>query len=218
MRIVLPAMNELYQNTDKRYFLILLLILVSAILVLFLFDAGLLVMLQSWLGEDYYFIAKLITKKGLYLFYAVFFVLFVYSLIRKNKKLTDYCLAYLKAQLVFAFGLVRLLKIFLGRVRPEHGSEFTFFSFDNRYNAFPSGHAADAFVSGVFLYYLLKLSKYPESRFLPLIYAFLIAVSRVLVNVHHPSDVVAGTAIGVLGARYFIAKLKTRPYGMTIED
>ncbi len=213
MRIVPSAMNDPYQNTDKRYFLILLLILISAILVLFLFDAGLLVMLQSWLAEDYYFIAELITKKGLYLFYAVFVVLFIYAIIQKNKNLTGYCLAYLKAQLVFAFGLVRLLKIFLGRVRPELGSDFTFFSFDAHYNSFPSGHSADAFVSGVFLYFLLKHSRYPASRFLPLIYAFLIAISRVLVNDHHPSDVVAGMAIGVLGAWYFIAKLKTPVVG-----
>jgi undecaprenyl-diphosphatase len=192
--------------------------LISTILVLILFDTGLLAMLQSWLVEDYYFIAKLITNHGLYLFYAVFAVLFIFSIIRNNKKLTDLCLAYLKAQLIFAFGLVRCLKILLGRVRPEHGSEFTFFSFNYRYNSFPSGHAADAFVSGVFLYYLLKHSKYPESRFIPLIFAFLIAVSRVLVNVHHPSDVAAGTAIGVLGAWYFISKLKTRPYGMTNDD
>ena len=214
----MPVMNELHQHFNKRYFLIILLILISTILVLILLDAGLLMMLQSWLAEDYYFIAKLITQKGLLLFYAIFAVLFIYSIVRKNKQLTGFCLAYLKAQLIFAFGLVRLFKIFFGRMRPEHGSEFTFFSLNYRYNSFPSGHAADAFVSGVFLYYLLKHSRYPESRFLPLIYAFLIAISRSFVNVHHPSDVVAGTAIGVLGAWYVISKLKTRTFGMTNDD
>jgi undecaprenyl-diphosphatase len=187
--------------------------LISTILVLILLDAGLLAMLQSWLAADYYFIAKLITEKGLYLFYAIFAVLFIFSIVRKDKQLTGVCLAYLKAQLIFAFGLVRVLKIFFGRVRPEHGSEFTFFSFNYRFNSFPSGHAADAFVSGVFLYYLLKQSPYPESRFIPLIYALLIAISRVFVNVHHPSDVAAGTAIGVLGAWFFISKLKTLSFG-----
>jgi hypothetical protein len=53
----------------------------------------------------------------------------------------------------------------------------------------PSGHAAAAFVSGVFLYYLLKQSKYAGCRFLPLIYAFFITVYRVFVSAHYPSDV-----------------------------
>ena len=115
--------------------------------------------------------------------------------------------AYVKAQLIFAFVLVRILKIVLGRARPGHGAEFTFFSFAFRYNSFPSGHSADAFVSGVFLYYLLKNSKYSACRFLPLIYAFLIAVSRVFISSHYPSDVAAGMVIGILGAWFFISRL-----------
>jgi membrane-associated phospholipid phosphatase len=67
----------------------------------------------------------------------------------------------------------------------------------------------------VFLYYLLKRSRYPASRFLPLIYAFLIAISRVFVNVHHPSDVAAGVAIGILGAWFFIFRLENPPTSVT---
>jgi undecaprenyl-diphosphatase len=175
-----------------------------------LLDAGLLALFQGWLADDYNFIVRLISNRGLYLFYAAFGVLLINSIVRKNKHLTGFCLAYLTSQLIFAFGLVRLLKISLGRLRPAYGSDFTFFSFNARYNSFPSGHAADAFVSGVFLYYLLKHSRYPQSRFIPLIYASAIAISRIFVNAHHPSDVAAGTAIGVLGAGFFIAKLKNR--------
>ena len=162
---------------------------------------------RSLSARDYYDIAKFITNKGLYGFYLIFAVLFTYALAKKNKRLRELCLAYLKAQLIFSFALVRFLKIVLGRARPEYGFEFTFFSFSSHYNSFPSGHAADAFVSGVFLYVLLRNSKYPASRCLPLIYAFLIAISRVFVGVHYPSDVAAGIGIGILGAWFFLFKI-----------
>ena len=44
--------------------------------------------------------------------------------------------------------------------------------------------------------------------FLPLIFAFCIAVSRVLVSAHYPSDVAGGMAIGIMGAWFFISRLK----------
>ena len=182
-----------------------------ALIILFIFDTPLWLAARDLITPGYYFIAKLITKWGLYLFYAIFAALFVYSLIMKNRRLTGLCLAYLKAQLIFSFAVVRFLKIVLGRARPGHGADFTFFSLKSHYNAFPAGHSADAFVSGVFLYFLLKQSKYSGSRYLPLIYAFLIAVSRIFVSAHYPSDVAAGMAIGVLGAWFFISRLKMKP-------
>ena len=103
------------------------------------------------------------------------------------------------------------MKIFFGRARPKYGGEFTFFSLDSHFNSFPSGHSADAFVSGVFLYYLLKYSKYSKYRFLPLAYALLIAFSRVVVSAHYLSDAVAGMAIGILGAYFFLSRQHKQP-------
>jgi len=130
----------------------------------------------------------------------------VHSFAKKNRNLTQICLAYIKAQLIFSFAVVRFLKIVLGRARPGHGTEFNLFSLNSHYNSLPSGHAADAFISGVFLYYLLRHSKYTHYRFLPLIYAFVIAVSRVFVSAHYPSDVAAGMVIGILGAWFFVSR------------
>ena len=175
--------------------------------ILLFFDTRLWLTARDLIPPDFYFIAKLITNWGLYVFYAIFAAIFVSSFIEKNQKLTGLCLAYLKAQLIVSFAVVRILKIVLGRARPGHGADFTFFSLNSRYNAFPSGHAADAFISGVFLYYLLRQSKYTNYRFLPLIYAFLIAVSRVFVSAHYPSDVAAGMFIGILGAWFFVSRL-----------
>ena len=202
-------------HNAKKYLGIFLLVSLPAIAVLFFFDVRIWQAARDLLGPKAYAVTDLITTKGLYLFYAAFGALFACALIRKNKKLMGFLAAYIKAQLIFSFVLVRMLKILLGRARPEHGAEFTFFSFDFRYNSFPSGHSADAFVSGVFLYCLLKSSKYSDCRFLPLIYAFLIAISRVFISSHYPSDVAAGMLIGILGAWFFISRLRDSPYLQT---
>ena len=198
------------QNENKSWakwkYAILVLVSLISIFILFPFDESIWLAARDLVEPDYYDISKLFTKWGLYLFYAIFACLWVYALIRKNRKFINFCLAYLKAQLVFSFLVVRILKITLGRARPGHGSGFTFFETAGNYNSFPSGHSADAFVSGVFLYYLLKQTKYAGFRFLPLIYAFLIALSRVFVSAHYPSDGVAGMTIGILGAWFFISR------------
>ena len=191
----------------KKKLLIFIPIILMLFVILFIFDTRLWLTARDLIPPDYYFIAPLITHWGLVIFYAVFLALFVYSVAKKNRQLTHLFLAYLKAQLIVSFAVVRILKIVLGRARPGHGTEFTLFSLNSRYNSLPSGHAADAFVSGVFLYYLMRQSKYTHYRFLPLIYAFLIAVSRVVVSAHYPSDVAAGMFIGILGAWFFVSKL-----------
>jgi undecaprenyl-diphosphatase len=191
----------------KKDILIFIPIVLLLFVILFIFDTRLWLTVRDLTPPEYYFIPQLVTNWGLYLFYAVFAVLFVYSFAKKKRNLTQMCLAYLKAQLIVSFAVVRILKIVLGRARPGHGAEFTLFSLNYRYNSMPSGHAADAFVSGVFLYYLLKQSKYAGGRFLPLIYALLIAVSRVFVSAHYPSDVAAGMLIAILGAWFFVSRL-----------
>ncbi len=192
----------------KKKLLIFIPMVLLPFVILFFFDTRLWLNARDMIPLDYYFLAKLITNWGLYIFYAIFAALFVYSFIGKNRKLTGLCLAYLKAQLIVSFAVVRILKIVLGRARPGHGAEFTFFSLNSQYNAFPSGHATDAVVSGIFLYYLLNQSKYAACRFVPLIYAFLIAISRVFVSAHYPSDVAGGMAIGIMGAWFFISRWK----------
>jgi undecaprenyl-diphosphatase len=192
----------------KKKKLILIPIVALTIIILFLFDTRIWLVAGNLVSrEPYYRITDWITDNGLYLFYAAFTTLCAYALIKKKQKLTGLIVAYLKTQLLFSIALVRILKIIVGRARPGHDPEFTFFSFAFRHNSFPSGHSADAFVSGVFLFYLLKHSKYSAWRFLPLTYAFLIAISRVFISSHYPSDVAAGMAIGILGAWFFISRL-----------
>ena len=59
----------------------------------------------------------------------------------------------------------------------------------------PSGHATTAFAALVAIGAI-----FPQARALMWIYAVLIALSRVVVTAHHPSDVIAGAIVGAAGA------------------
>lgn len=194
------------KGSMKQKYLILIAIGILVMPLLFLFDIPIWQAARDLVEPDYVYIPELFTHYGLYLFYLIFGVILIYAIVRKNRRLIAFCLAYIKTQLLFSLVLVRVLKVLVGRPRPGKGFEFKFFATSFSHNAFPSGHSADAFVSGVFLFYLLNQSQYAGYRFLPLIYAFLIASSRVFVSSHYPSDVAAGMAIGIMGAWFFISR------------
>jgi membrane-associated phospholipid phosphatase len=95
-----------------------------------------------------------------------------------------------------------------GRGRPFVGGRANPFNFapftgTEAYFSFPSGHA----VTGFALAFAIG-AVWPQTRLWMLVYALLIAASRLVLLAHHPSDVVAGALIGVLGAmavRYWFA-------------
>ena len=78
-----------------------------------------------------------------------------------------------------------------------HADPFLYqpFSWSPDYASLPSGHATNVFAA------LVAISLvWPRMRAVMLFYALIIAASRVIVWAHHPSDVIAGAAAGVLGA------------------
>lgn len=193
-------------QSKNKYFLFIPPVFV-VVLLLLLIDIHILGFVQQLITPELKSIGNILSKKGLLPLYGIFLLLFIYALINKNQKIQKISLEYLKVQILFSFALVRIMKIVFGRARPNIGSEFTFFSLEAKYNSFPSGHSADAFVSGIFLFYLLKNSKYSAYRYLPLLYAATIALSRIAVNAHFPSDVIAGAAIGIFGSWFYINRL-----------
>jgi membrane-associated phospholipid phosphatase len=95
---------------------------------------------------------------------------------------------------------VNIVKHIFGRVRPMVGGSldpylFSPFTWPADYASLPSGHAATAF-SVLVAFGVL----WPRARTLLWVYALLIAVSRVVVTAHYPSDVLAGAVLGVVGA------------------
>jgi len=94
--------------------------------------------------------------------------------------------------------LTNILKPLFGRARPkllflEDIYGFRPLTFDSNWNAMPSGHATTIVAVAVTLSVL-----FPRARIPLAVGAIIIAFSRVMVNAHYLSDVLAGTAIGWL--------------------
>jgi membrane-associated phospholipid phosphatase len=101
-----------------------------------------------------------------------------------------------------------VVKWVAGRGRPFVGGKANPFNFapftgTEAYFSFPSAHAVTGFALAVAIG-----AVWPRAQPWMLAYALLIAASRLVLLAHHPSDVVAGALIGVLGAmavRYWFA-------------
>jgi membrane-associated phospholipid phosphatase len=101
-----------------------------------------------------------------------------------------------------------VIKWIVGRGRPFVGGKANAFNFvhfagTEAYASFPSAHAITAFALA-----FAVGAVWPRARVPMMVYAVLIAGSRLVLLAHHPSDVVAGALIGVVGAmgvRYWFA-------------
>jgi membrane-associated phospholipid phosphatase len=92
---------------------------------------------------------------------------------------------------------VSVVKRLIGRVRPSDLGPFAYVPWSWRpdYAGLPSGHATTAFAAAVAIG-----AVWPRARLAMWIYAGGIALSRVIVEAHYPSDVLAGAVAGVFGA------------------
>jgi membrane-associated phospholipid phosphatase len=102
--------------------------------------------------------------------------------------------------------IVILIKYIFARYRPPkyiHEQLFGFNWFDFGYiiNSFPSGHSATAF--SLFTALALLLPKY---KWFFLIFATLVALSRVALGVHFLSDILVGSLIGAITSIYLYDK------------
>jgi undecaprenyl-diphosphatase len=105
---------------------------------------------------------------------------------------------------------VTIVKGMIGRARPyvgAHDDPFAYMPFHwwPEYASMPSGHATTAASAAVAIG-----AVWPRARGAMWLYAVLIMFSRVVVLVHHPSDVLAGALVGIVGAllvrRWFAAR------------
>jgi undecaprenyl-diphosphatase len=103
--------------------------------------------------------------------------------------------------LFFAIALpglaVTVIKRLIGRVRPSDSGPFAYFpwSWRHEYASLPSGHSTTAFAAAVAIAML-----WPRTRVPLLIFAVVIAASRVVITAHFVSDVIAAAFIGSFGA------------------
>jgi len=101
-----------------------------------------------------------------------------------------------------------LMKWVVGRGRPFLGGQanpfnFAPFSGTEAHASFPSAHA----ITAVALAFAVS-ALWPRARAAMIVYALAIVATRLVLLAHHPSDVVAGALVGVVGAmcvRYWFA-------------
>jgi len=108
-----------------------------------------------------------------------------------------------------------IIKRLIGRARPFVAGNDVWayqpFNWDVRYASFPSGHATTAFAALVAIGAI-----FPRARALMWIYAVLIALSRVVITAHHPSDVIGGAIVGAVGAVMVRDWFAARRLGFTV--
>jgi len=132
-------------------------------------------------------------------------------------KMSQGMLAALAVRFGFLFVAIGLPSLFatvikrlIGRARPYvggHDDPFAYvpFIWKPEYASMPSGHATTAAAAA-----LAIGAVWPRVRPVMWIYALVIMASRILIFVHHPSDVLGGAVVGVIGAlivrRWFAAR------------
>ena len=117
-------------------------------------------------------------------------------------------LQFLLLALSIPLAVGEVLKWIAGRGRPFVGGQANAFNFvpfagTEAYASLPSAHSITAFALA-----FAVAAVWPGLRGVAIAYALLIAFTRLVLLAHHPSDVVAGAAIGIIGAmwvRYWFA-------------
>lgn len=136
------------------------------------------------------------------------FLLFLVLALLHPVRLVKTALKQLSAGFGFVFLAVglpgitsTLLKNLIGRARPKLLDEVGSFSIrgpsfgDYTWQSLPSGHATTSFAFAFAIAFLVPGTLRPM-----LFLAALLAFSRIAVNVHYPTDLLAGLALGAFGA------------------
>jgi membrane-associated phospholipid phosphatase len=114
--------------------------------------------------------------------------------------------------------VAEIVKWVVGRGRPFVGGKANAFNFmpfngTEAYFSFPSAHAVTSFALA-----FAVAAVWPRAWIAAAAYALLIGASRLVLLAHHPSDVVAGALIGVIGAMMVRSWFAARRLGFAIRD
>lgn len=144
----------------------------------------------------------------------------------ESRRLNRLVVAALSVRLSYIFlaiglpGLfVAIVKRLIGRVRPpvdgRIGDTFTYepFAWKIASASMPSGHATTAFAAAFAIG-----SLWPGARPYLVVYAVVIAISRVAISAHYPSDVLVGAAVGLAGAYLVRRSFAVRGLAFAVTD
>lgn len=129
----------------------------------------------------------------------------ILSLINRTRKLGLLCLASWLSS-----GAVRLIIVQL--IRRERPSNYAFANpLEPIYGStsFPSGHTTTSFAIAAALMFYVRGTKFAWLGWVAMVWASLVAISRIVVGIHYPVDVVAGAALGI-GAAALCAEWFTK--------
>ncbi|OCW12386.1 phosphoesterase [Brucella melitensis] len=162
-------------------------------------DRPLALFMASQKGTALVDIAAHITKFGkAYWFLVPAAALFVfYRFINRSPQKSFNCF-FIIASIAVSGIVIKILKIIFGRARPgvlidDGFYGFTFFRLDREFNSFPSAHTGVAIAAGVALALIMQ-----KHRWVPIILGIVIASSRIIINAHYLSDVVASSLISTV--------------------
>ena len=110
------------------------------------------------------------------------------------------------------------LKHIIGRPRPNHtdfekGFSFNFFSTDASFHSFPSGHS-----STIFAVVLIMSLLIPRLKIFFLFFAFVVAISRVVVGAHFTTDIIAGGLVALVSYKIVVSIFERRFTNISIKD
>ena len=100
---------------------------------------------------------------------------------------------------ILTTGLVtQIIKHVIGRPRPNHADfeskvDLNFFTLESSYHSFPSGHS-----STIFIVCLILGATFLKLKYFFYLFAFIVAISRVVVGAHFITDVIAGGLIALI--------------------
>ncbi len=148
-----------------------------------------------------------ITELGNSAWYFCFVVFSLVVLIINKKlkfiKISDYDKAFNFFYFAFIYLIIvglltQIIKHLVGRPRPNHTNfdaeiEFSFFSFESNFHSFPSGHS-----STIFMVCFILCAVIPRLKYFLFFFASVIALSRVVVNAHFFTDILAGMILALI--------------------
>jgi len=129
-----------------------------------------------------------------YLGYILVGVLILF-LLKNYKKYRQFVAKALISAVLSRFVITEIIRFFWQRPRPFIGNDVNLLINHSDTSSFPSGHAAFYFGLSMMVYFYNK-----KLGIIFLIASFLISVSRILVGVHWPSDILAGAVVGIFSA------------------
>lgn len=152
-------------------------------------------------------ISKIITLSGesgiVWILFALAFL--IAGLIKKNDTYKKVAVAVVVSLLFMEVANNLVIKELIARVRPFNfdwsqyswGGEFNFPEIVSRPKSwsFPSGHSSSSFAAAFAIFWYDKKKGIPS-----LVYAALLAFSRVYVHVHYCTDILAGAVVGIIYA------------------